>query len=137
VVADEFRLIPRTPHFEIAANFGRSLGVKMIIGLQNVEQLYALYGQHETRSLLSAFSSTVNFHVGDQASREYIKGLFGHIRKIRYIMPNNKSLGLQEQLYDANVVEDWDISRLSPGEAIISLPQQEPFFFKFNEPRKG
>jgi type IV secretory pathway TraG/TraD family ATPase VirD4 len=133
VVADEFRLIPHTPHFEIAANFGRSLGVKMIIGFQNIEQLYCVYGQAETRSLLSAFSSSVNFHVGDQASREYVKGLFGHNRRKRLYLPNNQSQGLIEQIYDANVVEDWDISRLRTGEAVVKLPGHEPFFLKFNK----
>jgi type IV secretory pathway TraG/TraD family ATPase VirD4 len=133
VVADEFRLIPHTPHFEIAANFGRSLGVKMIIGLQNIEQLYCVYGQSETRSLLSAFSSSVSFHVGDQATREYIKGLFGHNRMKRLYLPNNQAQGLIEQIYDANVVEDWNISRLRTGEAIVKLPDYEPFFFRFNK----
>jgi type IV secretory pathway TraG/TraD family ATPase VirD4 len=133
VIADEFRLIPRTPHFEVAANFGRSLGVKMIIGLQNVEQLYCVYGYAETHSLLSAFSTSVNFHVGDKATREYVKGLFGHNRMRRLYMPNHVAHGLMEQIYDAHVVEDWDISRLRKGEAIVKLPECEPFFFKFAE----
>ncbi len=37
---------------------------------------------------------------------------------------------------EGNVVEDWDISRLQIGEAIIGLPGYEPFIFKFDEYKK-
>ena len=46
-------------------------------------------------------------------------------------MASNQSKGVTEQIRDANVVEDWDISSLSVGEAIIGLPNIQPFILKF------
>ena len=39
--------------------------------------------------------------------------------------------GIVEQIRDAHVVEDWDISGLGLGEAIVGLPGAEPFRFRF------
>lgn len=38
-----------------------------------------------------------------------------------------------EQIRDAFVVEDWDISTLGIGEAVIGLPGKEPFKFRFKK----
>jgi type IV secretory pathway TraG/TraD family ATPase VirD4 len=43
-VIDEFRLIPNLQHVDDGVNFGRSLGAKFIIGVQNVEQVFHAYG---------------------------------------------------------------------------------------------
>ena len=39
--------------------------------------------------------------------------------------------GISEQIRDAYDVEDWDISRLGLGPAIVGLPGAEPFRFHF------
>ena len=43
-----------------------------------------------------------------------------------------------ESIREAYVVEDWDISNLRLGEAIIGFPGQRPFIFRFEQykPRK-
>lgn len=41
--------------------------------------------------------------------------------------------GLVEQIREANVVEDWDIATMPVGTAIIGLPGQEPFLFRFKK----
>lgn len=131
-VADEFRLLPHLQHIDNAVNFGRSLGVKFIIGLQNVEQLYASYGQLRASSILSGFSTRICFRLNDNVSRTYIKGTFGKNRKIESYLSTVQSRGLHESVRDANVIEDWDITHLKTGEAIIGIPEHEPFFFKFD-----
>ena len=47
--------------------------------------------------------------------------------------------GIDEKIRDAHVVEDWDISQLETGQAIIGLPNFAPFKFKFKEfqPKKA
>lgn len=131
IIADEFKLLPNLQHIDNAINFGRSLGVKMMIGVQNVEQLFEIYGEHRARSILSGLSTTITFRLNDEVSRGYIKGLFGQNRKKQRMEQINKNLPPQETIISAHVVEDWDISNLRLGEAIIGLPGQEPFFFKF------
>lgn len=130
-VSDEFSLLPDLQHIDDAVNFGRSLGVKFMIGIQNIEQLYANYGEHRARSLLSGFLTSVCFRVNDEVSKEFIKKLHGFNRKKEIYMANVQGRGIVETVRDANVVEDWDISRLRTGEAIIGLPGKEPFVFRF------
>jgi hypothetical protein len=41
-IIDEFRLLPYLQFFDNAINFGREKGLKIIAGLQSVEQLYSV-----------------------------------------------------------------------------------------------
>jgi type IV secretory pathway TraG/TraD family ATPase VirD4 len=131
LLADEFRLLPHLQHLEDAVNFGRSLGVKFLIGLQNVEQVKDSYGQSKATSILSAFLTNVIFRVNDAPSREYARGLFGKNRKMDVYTKAVQTTQVTQQVRDANVVEDWDITRLRRGQAIIGLPGEEPFIFTF------
>lgn len=131
-ITDEFRLLPNLKHVDDAVNFGRSLGVKFLIGIQNVEQIYDNYGEQRARSILSGFCTTLNFRLTDAKSKEYIKGIFGQNRKLDAYMPLVQTRGLTEQQRDGYVVEDWDISSLGLGQAIVGLPHREPFVFQFD-----
>lgn len=132
-VTDEFSLIPNLQHVDDAVNFGRSLGVKFMIGIQNIDQVYENYGENRARSLLSGFLTSICFRVNDPKSKEYIKEMFGKNRKKEIYMASVQGRGIVEQIRDANVVEDWDISKLGIGQAIIGLPGQTPFVFQFKE----
>lgn len=132
-VTDEFSLIPNLKHVDDAVNFGRSLGIKFMIGIQNVNQIFDMYGEERGRSLLSGFLTSVAFRVNDEGSRSFIKGLHGTNRKKEVFMASVQGRGISEQIRDANVVEDWDILRLKIGQAIIGFPSQEPFIFRFEK----
>ena len=139
-ICDEFKLVPNLQHVDDAVNFGRSLGVKFLIGIQNVEQIYDAYAGKDgkgdgklAKSLLSGFSTTVCFRVNDSESRKFIQDLYGKNRKKEIFTASVATKGLIEQVRDANVVEDWDISLLEIGQAIIGIPGKEPFLFKFNK----
>jgi type IV secretory pathway TraG/TraD family ATPase VirD4 len=132
-IIDEFRLIPHLQHVDDGVNFGRSLGAKFIIGVQNIEQVFHSYGEPLARSILSGFLTTVAFRVNDTATRNYVQQLFGKNRKKDVYMATVQSRGIIEQVRDANVVEDWDIANLPIGKAIIGLPGSEPFYFQFNK----
>jgi len=132
-IADEFRLIPDLKHIDDAVNFGRSLGVKFMIGIQNVEQLFECYGEARARSILSGFLTSVAFRVNDAPSKQFIKDLHGVNRKKDTYMSAVQTRGIVENIREASVVEDWDISNLGIGEAIIGLPGQPPFLFRFKK----
>jgi type IV secretory pathway TraG/TraD family ATPase VirD4 len=132
-IADEFRLIPNLQHVDDAVNFGRSLGVKFMIGIQNVEQVFEAYGEKRARSIMSGFLTSVAFRVNDASSKTYIKELHGENRKKVTYMSSVQTRGITEDIRDAFVVEDWDISNLGLGEAIIGLPGKPPFRFKFKK----
>ena len=132
-ITDEFSLIPNLQHVDDAVNFGRSLGVKFMIGIQNIAQIYDNYGENRARSLLSGFLTSICFRVNDPQSKEYIKELHGANRKKEIYTASVQGRGIIEQMRDANVVEDWDITKLGLGQAIIGLPGRPPFVFQFKK----
>ncbi len=131
-IIDEFRLIPNLKHVDDGVNFGRSLGAKFIIGVQNVEQVFYSYGESLARSILSGFMTTVAFRVNDITTRSFIQQLFGKNRKKDTYSASVAARGLIEEVREGNVVEDWDIANLRLGEAIVGLPNLDPFQFKFS-----
>jgi len=81
---------------------------------------------------MSGFLSSLNFRVNDPKSREFIKQQFGKNRKLETYATNIQSKGMVEERRDGYVVEDWDISNLEIGQAIIGFPEYEPFVLKFD-----
>ena len=132
-VIDEFRLLPKLTHIDDGVNFGRSLGAKFIIGVQNVEQVFHAYGEELARSLLSGFSTTVSFRLNDYKSRDFVEQLAGKNGRITSYESTNKAKGILEQYRGASVIEDHDITNLRVGEALICTNGQAPFRFRFHE----
>ena len=130
---DEFRLLPHLEHVDDGVNFGRSLGAKFFLGVQNIEQVFHAYGNDLGRSILSGFSTLIAFRVVDGTTREYIKEIFGKNLSVTVYESGIGSRGMVEQLRDTNVVEDWDIGGLQLGEAIIGYANNPPFRFKFKK----
>ena len=77
LICDEFRLIPYLQHIDDGVNFGRSLGVKVIAGLQSINQLTEAYGEYGGKNILAGFSSVFAFRANDVYTRDYIVGLHG------------------------------------------------------------
>ena len=130
---DEFRLLPELSHVDDGINFGRSLGAKFFVGIQNINQVIAAYGEDVGRSMLSGFGTTFAFRINDGLSREFIKNLSGKNIKKQTFMSSIQTQGITEQLREASVVEDSDINNLRIGEAIVTTITGEPFIFRFNE----
>ncbi len=127
VVCDELKMLPHLSHFEDALNFGRSLGLCVIAGVQSMEQLYEAYGEYGGKNIASGFQNVFCFRTGNAASREYVKGLFGrNVCAYQYIDPANRP---REEIREGCAVEDWDIAALRKGEAIIGLDGEKPFRF--------
>lgn len=130
---DEFRLLPELNHIDDGINFGRSLGAKFFVGIQNINQVIAAYGEDIGRSMLSGFGTTFSFRINDGLSREFIKNLSGRCIKKQTFMSSIQTQGITEQLREANVIEDSDINNLRIGEAVVSTISGDPFIFRFNE----
>ena len=129
-ICDEFKLLPNLQHIEDGVNFGRSLGVKIIAGLQSIEQLYEIYGENKGRNIAAGFSSVYAFKANDTITREFISNLYGkNIVLEQYKTANNT---LSEEKREGKTVEDWDLTNLNLGEAIVGLPFEEPFKFQFD-----
>ena len=78
LIADELKLPPNLHRFEDGINFGRSLGVKILAGLQSIDQLNASYpSEAKARNAIAGFSSIFAFQSNDFEMREYVSKLFG------------------------------------------------------------
>lgn len=129
-ICDEFKLLPNLQHIEDGVNFGRSLGVKIIAGIQSIEQLYEIYGESKGRNIASGFSSVYSFRANDTTTREFVSDLYGkNIVLEQYRSSNNT---LVEDKREGKTVEDWDMNNLKVGQAIIGLPFEKPFKFQFD-----
>ena len=82
---------------------------------------------------MSGFLTSIAFRVNDASSKTYIKDLHGVNRKMDVYMSAVQTRGVTEDIRDAYVVEDWDISNLGLGEAIVGLPGMPPFRFQFKK----
>lgn len=130
LICDEFKLLPYLRHIEDGANFGRGLGVKIIAGIQSIEQLYENYGENRGRNIASGFSTMISFKANDTVTREYISNLYG--TNIVLEQYQNAVGNLIEEKREGKTVEDWDINNLKPGESMIGIAFEKPFMFKFD-----
>lgn len=127
---DELRLLPKVTHLQDALNFGRSYRVSVFGGIQNVDQLYSIYGENRANEILEGFGSLFALKTTDHASREYIAKRFGpNIVGYRYYSMSNAPIDKEREGY---VVEHWVQQNLSCGQAVVGLStQNEPFLFQF------
>jgi len=130
VIVDELKLLPNLMHMDDAVNFGRSMGVRVLAGLQSVSQIYDLYGDHKGKAIITGFSSLFVFRPNDSVTREFAQDHFGKNYVSEIFMANQTPVSERRQ---GSVVEDWDINSLEVGEAIVGLDRHPPFRFHFDE----
>ncbi len=134
VVLDEFALLPKLTHLEAGLNFGRSLGMRFVVGTQNVGQVRAAYGEAGGDSVLSAFGTVFSFRLYDKPSRDFVRDRYGMNRKLVRYESALKTRGVIEERVDGSVIEDWDITGLQVGQCIVALPDGPPHLFQFAAP---
>jgi len=135
VVLDEFSLLPSVPHLDAGLNFGRSLGLRFVVGTQNIGQVLDAYGKERGMSVLSGFGSVFAFRMFDEPSRTFVRQRFGTNRKLVHYDGALKARGVGELLVEGSVIEDWNLSSLGVGEAVVGLPTGPPVLFTFLPPR--
>ncbi|WP_212935157.1 type IV secretory system conjugative DNA transfer family protein [Bacillus hominis] len=128
-ILDEFPLIPKLSYMDNALNFGRSLGVKVIAGIQNVGQVEYVYDQALARSIISGFGTVFAFRLFDEESRNVVATRHGRTKKIVSIVSSNANKGVQDLVIDGSAIEDWDLVNLKIGQCIVSPFNGEPFLF--------
>lgn len=125
---DEMLLLPTLERnlLSNSLNFGRSQGVKVLCGLQNVSGLEELYGEAGARNILSAFQNMIVFRTIDPKSREYVIGRMGENYQGLDFSAQQTNLHIQRA---GHTIEDWDLMNLANGEAVMSLVGERPFLF--------
>lgn len=130
MVLDELKLLPKLQHLDDALNFGRGMGVKVIAGLQTINQLYDIYGREKSLVIAGGFATIFGFHTSDNASRQYITELFGgNVVEYWYTGIDEKK---EKREREGNTVELWEQLKLKQGQAVIGLADKAaPFLFQF------
>lgn len=132
-VLDEIRLLPKLHHLDNAINFGRGRGLRFLVGIQNVDQLMAAYGEHIARGMLSAFGTLIVMRLGDYETRNYVQQRLGTNRLVLRAPAAIQAAEQRvvEQFSNGNVLEDWDFARLEPpGSAFVSVLGRAPIFIR-------
>ena len=99
--------------------------------MQSIDQLNANYSNEtKAKNAVSGFSSVFAFQQNDYATREYVCQLMGRNMILESFPEANGSMHYEKR--EGFAVEDWDLTSLSVGEAIVRLPSSVPFRFKFD-----
>lgn len=134
IVCDELKMLPHLQHFEDTLTFGRSLNVSVSAGIQSIQQLYEVYGEAGGKNIVGAFQNVFTFRTKDEASRQYVKSIYGeNISTIQYLLPSGET---KEEMHAGFVVEDWEMTSLKLGEAIVGITDCYPFKIKLEKYRR-
>lgn len=106
---------------------GRSLGAKLICGLQTVESINTVY-KEEAGVIRGLFQTCICFRVTDPESLKFVEERTGKTYENISFTAGNENLNVQRE---GHSIEEWDIRRLGLGEAVVILPEEEPFLFHF------
>lgn len=124
--ADELHLLPYCKELQSAVNAGRSLGLKTVVGVQNINQLFDNYGEYKGKAIAAGFVNAFCFNSVDFDTRKFISERFGKtFESVNYLSSNLTREGF--------TVEDHDIHNLNIGEAFIDLANTQPFKFQFSK----
>ena len=128
LLIDEWGMVPKLNYMSIALSYGRSQGVKVICGIQNVSAIQKIYGEEEATAIMAGFQTLIGFRVADYPSRQYLMNHFGNNYQHYSYVDLNRNLHVQREGYS---LEDWEILSLSCGQAAIYMVDEKPFFFQF------
>ncbi len=123
---DEMLLLPKIEYMCDSLNFGRSLGVKVMCGLQNICGLEEQYGEAGAKNILSSFQNMIAFRTNDYDTRQFVINRLGENYQNFSLSVQQENLNLQRE---GHTVEDWNLLKLKNGEAVVSLAGEESFLF--------
>lgn len=123
---DEMLLLPKIEHMCDSLNFGRSLGVKVMCGLQNICGLEEQYGEAGAKNILSSFQNMIAFRTNDYDTRQFVINRLGENYQNFSLSVQQENLNIQRE---GHTVEDWNLLELKNGEAVVSLVEGDVFLF--------
>lgn len=130
---DELALLPPC-RMQDLLNFGRDLGngkgVRLVAGLQNINQLQPAYTHEQAYALLAGFGTLISFASRDAESREWVSHRMGKSYQNIEFKPSEHVAPLYIQR-EGYTVEDWALRGMVAGTAVIEVCGNPPFSFEF------
>lgn len=130
---DELPLLPESDLFDKLCSFGRSAGFnnRVIIGIQNVPQLFATYKENNGRNILSNFTNNIIMKVNDSITADEICRRSGIGFETVTEMGITRS-DISSSIHERYMIPKDVIARLTTGEAVISVNGEKPFYISLD-----
>jgi type IV secretory pathway TraG/TraD family ATPase VirD4 len=128
LLLDEWALLPKLKYAADSLSFGRSQGVKVMAGIQNISAIEDLYGEAGARNILAGFQNIFAFRITDYHTRRFLVERLGENYQNISFSAQNESANIQ---YTGHTLEEWDLMELKLGQAAVVLAGEAPFLFRF------
>lgn len=128
LLLDEWALLPKLKYVADSLSFGRSQGVKVMAGIQNISAIEDLYGEAGARNILAGFQNIFAFRITDYHTRRFLVERLGENYQNISFSAQNESANIQ---YTGHTLEEWDLMELELGQAAVVLAGEAPFLFRF------
>ena len=89
-VLDEFRAMQRVDCVRDLLNLGRSKGVSVLLGIQDLEGLIEIYDEHVANGLLSQCTQKMFLRAGGPKTAEWAERFFGKVRRVETTVTKSK-----------------------------------------------
>ncbi|MDX1917346.1 MAG: type IV secretion system DNA-binding domain-containing protein [Rickettsiaceae bacterium] len=132
MIIDELPALKKIPSLITALSEFRKYGGCIMTGLQSINQLYKIYGQHDAYTMLDQFDTKFIFRTEDHNFANYICKNFGEIEYTE--SSENISYGANEMRDGVSLskierrkllVTPSDLASLEPCQCYVSLPEPE------------
>jgi hypothetical protein len=130
LLVDDACALPKLDHLESALRYGGARGLRVILALSGIPNLYARYGETAARAILGAFGTVVAFRLRDKAGRDFIKDLYGRRRAPENPAVQGQTPGPARRPESVRAIEDDDLTELATGESVVATGQYAPFYFR-------
>lgn len=124
---DELALLPELNRLDQALNLGAEHGIRVVAGLQEIEQLRHCYQSHPHRAnvILDAFQSQIVFN-SDIETSGYISKKLGNALVQRRHTRAGGGVGYSEPVMVPSV-EQYEFDEFIPGDAIVHFSGRKAF----------
>lgn len=128
LLLDEMKILPKLIHASTSLSYGRSQGVKVMAGLQNISSLEEQYGEAGAKDMLAGFQNIFAFKITDYDTRQFLVNRLGENYQNLSFSAQNNNINVQRT---GHTIEEWDILDLDirKGRAVVSLAGEKPFLF--------
>ena len=128
MLLDEFASIGKMKILEKGIGYVAGYGMKMMLILQSLDQLYNIYGKEN--GFLSNCQAQVFYTTNDQTTADYVSKLLGK-QTIRQFTQSNKSIGTitktsSEQFVGKDLLSSDEAGRFPSDKIIIKLSGRNP-----------
>jgi type IV conjugative transfer system coupling protein TraD len=145
-VLDELPSLKKISSLQYALAESRKFGACILAGIQNIDQIISIYGQHGARSMLDLFNTKIFFRttdpnttswiskvLGEQEIKEFNEGLSYGANQIR------DGVNMNRQTRTKAIITPSEIANLPDLSAYIKLPGSLPVTqinMKYSKPDK-